>query len=71
MLQYSEWNGYIFCILFGMKPDPAASAVLAQDLMLHEIVTCCLRDTLPPRDSDGSSRSEAACYFFPNCFRVK
>ena len=30
-----------------MKPDRAAGVVLAQDLMLHEIVTCCLRDTLP------------------------
>ena len=66
MLQYSEWNGYIFRIrnkiLFGMKPDPAASVVLDQNLMLHEVVTCCVRDTLLPRDYDGSSRGEAACY---------
>ena len=47
-----------------MKPDPAAGVVLDQDLMLHEIVTCCVRDTLSPRDCGGSSRCEAACYCF-------
>ena len=57
-----EWLHFLYPIWY--ETDPAASAVLAQDLMLHEIVTCCLRDTLPPRDSDGSSYSEAACYFF-------